>query len=116
MSKGQRRPTAGEKVKQAAGGKSSVWSEILGKGTGVGGDMNADWSEVDSALMMWLVTLASRNEAAILFGVSRDGKQYHIKIYAGSGSENYWFAGNEDGVALMVEWATDTIRRLEAVT
>lgn len=102
------------KVSQHGEG-GSVWSSILGESVTSKGGQDADWTEVDRELLVWLVQAVSRAKGAVLFGTSRDGTQYHVKLYGGGKEKNFWFAGHEGGVALLHEWISDFCSALEAI-
>lgn len=67
-------------------------------------NIQANWGDVDGQTISMFVALVAANSGAILLGVSRDGTQFHVKIYAGNGSKNYWFAGTPDGIQDMYDW------------
>ncbi len=110
----QKAQATNAKVGQHAQG-SNVWSSILGETVTGGGDQEADWSEVDRELLVWLVQTVSKHQGAVLLGTSKDSTQYHIKIYGGTEQKNFWFAGHEGGLALLHEWISAFCQGLEAL-
>lgn len=93
----------------------SVWSSVLGESVTATSAEKADWTEVDRELLVWLVQTVSKHEGAVLLGTSRDGTQFHVKIYGGDQQKNFWFAGHEGGLALLHEWISVFCQGLEAV-
>lgn len=77
---------------------------LVGDGSMSRSDMVAQWGEVDRDKLIWLVDSVARSDGAVLLGLSKDATQFHVKIYAGKGSKNYWFNGDPDGVLNLEEW------------
>lgn len=84
--------------------KADRLAALIGSGKTSKADNHADWARVDGTTLGSFVALLAANGGAILLGTSRDGTQYHVKIYVSNNQENFWFAGNDDGLQDLYDW------------
>lgn len=93
--------------------KTLALMRLLGSDPTKADEYDANWSEVDPALITWLITLVAQAGGAVMFGKSRRGDQYHVAILAGEKRQNFWFGGNEAGRELFDEWCRTFCTALE---
>lgn len=63
--------------------RSSVGSKMAERFTqGMQGEQ-PDWGRIDAELIWKVIQAATAEDGAIMFGYSRDGGAYSIKVYAG---------------------------------
>lgn len=84
--------------------KTLILMGLLGNDPGKSGQYDANWSEVDPSLVIWLISCVCAADGAVMFGKSRRGDQYHVRVLAGEKAQNFWFAGNYEGRQLFEEW------------
>lgn len=70
-----------------AGSKFSRLSEAV---AGHKAQTQPDWGRIDDQLIFKLVQAATEEDGAIMFGYSRDGGAYSVKIYGGGDTQTFY--------------------------
>jgi len=55
-----------------------------------------DWGRIDPELIWKLIQVCTADDGAVMFGYSRDGGAYSLKVYAGGEPEKAYFHSDQD--------------------
>lgn len=75
-------------------GKASKMSKAAQAAQGATNNGQPDWGRIEPQLIWQVIQACTRDDGAVLFGYSRDGGAYAVKVY--EGGEQAKFYGNSD--------------------
>jgi len=61
-----------------------------------------DWGRIDATLIWRVIQKCTEDDGAIMFGYSRDGGAYSVKVYAGGEPQKAYFHSDAEMVDFMV--------------
>lgn len=83
--------------------------------TPAGEPLKADWGDISPNDLGWLIASCAKKGWAVMFGNSRDGTQYYLRIYAGDASKPKWFSGNYEGQEQLALFIRELCTRLDSL-
>lgn len=75
--------------------KSSALKDRFSNGTR---GQQPDWGRIDPELLWKLIQRCTADDGAVMFGYSRDGGAYSLKVYAGGDPEKAYFHRDDEVV------------------
>lgn len=89
---------------------------MFGDGESAEGEpVKADWGDISPNDIGWLINSCAKRGWAVMFGLSRDGSQYYLRIYAGTDSKPKWFAGGYQGQQDLTAFIRELCTRLDSL-